>query len=89
LATITYIPLLALFLWRLALWGRRRPEGLEKLMIWLYLGDAFFDAIFVTRVRYRVPLDALLIIMVASMIVWKPVSRSSEPSEAPVSAGVT
>jgi 4-amino-4-deoxy-L-arabinose transferase-like glycosyltransferase len=89
LATITYIPLLILFIWRLGLWGRRRPKGLEKVMIWLYLSDALVDAIFVTRVRYRVPLDAVLIIVIASMIAWKPLSNSSAPRGLSVSADPT
>jgi 4-amino-4-deoxy-L-arabinose transferase-like glycosyltransferase len=72
LASVTYLPLLFLFVVRLVLWRRRRPGDLEKLLIWLYVGFAFIEAIFLSRVRYRVPLDALLIVVVASMVAWPP-----------------
>jgi 4-amino-4-deoxy-L-arabinose transferase-like glycosyltransferase len=72
LAAVTYLPLLCLFVVRLVLWRRRRPGDLEKLLIWLYVGFAFLEAIFLSRVRYRVPLDALLIVVVASMVTWPP-----------------
>jgi hypothetical protein len=58
-------------------------------MIWLYLSDALVDAIFFTRVRFRVPLDAVLIIVVASMIAWKPLSNPSAPRGLSVSADPT
>jgi hypothetical protein len=80
---VTYLPLLFLFVVRLALWRRRRPGELEKLLIWLYLGFAVFEAIFLSRVRYRVPLEALLIVVVASMVAWppKPTPRADVPME--------
>jgi 4-amino-4-deoxy-L-arabinose transferase-like glycosyltransferase len=83
LAAVTYLPLLLLFVVRLVLWRRRRPGELEKLLIWLYLGFGFLEAIFLSRVRYRVPLDALLIVVVASMVTWppKPSSRAALPVE--------
>jgi 4-amino-4-deoxy-L-arabinose transferase-like glycosyltransferase len=83
LAAVTYLPLLFLFVVRLALWRRRRPGELEKLLIWLYLGFAVFEAIFLSRVRYRVPLEALLIVVVASMVAWppKPTPRADVPME--------
>jgi 4-amino-4-deoxy-L-arabinose transferase-like glycosyltransferase len=79
LAAVTYLPLLFLFVVRLALWRRRRPGDLEKLLIWLYVGFAFLEAIFLSRVRYRVPLDALLIVVVAAMVTWppRPTSRAA------------
>jgi 4-amino-4-deoxy-L-arabinose transferase-like glycosyltransferase len=72
LAAVTYLPLLLLFVVRLALWRRRRPGDLEQLLIWLYIGFAFLEAVFLSRVRYRVPLDALLIVVVAAMVAWPP-----------------
>ena len=57
----TYAPLLILFGFRLALLARIRPSKVELLLIALYLGNAFFLAIFYTRIRFRLPFDLLLI----------------------------
>ncbi|MGZ4704103.1 MAG: hypothetical protein ACXWCM_04470 [Acidimicrobiales bacterium] len=68
LATLTYLPLLALFIVRLFRWRRERPGETERLLIFLYVLAAPAQAVFVTRVRYRVPLEPLLIIVVAGLI---------------------
>jgi hypothetical protein len=65
LAAAAYYPLLALLLARLALSRKLPLSGPEGLLIALYLLAAPIMAIFVTRVRYRVPLDELLLILLA------------------------
>jgi 4-amino-4-deoxy-L-arabinose transferase-like glycosyltransferase len=67
-AVLTYLPLLALFVLRLLRWRRDRPDDVEWLLIVLYLISAPVEAVFFTRVRFRDPLDPLLIVVVAGMI---------------------
>ena len=64
----TYGPLLLLFITRLLLAGRLRPSRVEVLLIILYLSNAFAYAIWHTRIRYRLPYDLLLIVVVAMFI---------------------
>ncbi len=68
LAVITYLPLLALFVLRLIWWRRDRPGDLERLLIFIYLISAPAQAVFFTRVRFRAPLDPLLIVVVAGLV---------------------
>jgi hypothetical protein len=79
LATAVYLSLLALFLWRLVRWRSRRPTSLETLLIVLYLADALVDAVFVTRVRYRIPLDSLALVVVLTMLTWLPRPEKALP----------
>ncbi len=65
---MTYLPLLALFVLRLLRWRRDRPDDVEWLLIVLYLVTAPIEAVFFTRVRFRSPVDPLLIVVVAGMI---------------------
>lgn len=58
---IIYYPLLALALIRLALWRRYPFSRTEFLLYVFYFGNAFLSAIFFTRIRFRIPFDALLI----------------------------
>ncbi len=69
LAIVSFLPLLILLLIRLLRWRSDRPESIERLLIWIYLLNAPIAALFVTRVRYRVPFDELLIIIAASTLV--------------------
>ncbi len=69
LAIVSYLPLLILLLVRLLRWRSDHPESIERLLIWIYLLNAPVAALFVTRVRYRVPFDELLIIIAASTLV--------------------
>ncbi len=62
----TYGPLLLALVARLLLSARYRLSGLEWFLVVMYLASAFADAIFVTRIRFRLPLDLLLIGLVAS-----------------------
>jgi hypothetical protein len=61
---LTYGPLLALLVVRLAQWRRFPPGSLEGLMVVLYISAAFVYAIFHTRIRYRIPFDYLLLVLV-------------------------
>lgn len=65
---LTYGPLLGLLVIRLCLWRRYPPVSAEKLLIWLYLLNAVATACFVVRIRYRLPLDYLLIAVVGVFV---------------------
>ena len=60
-AGITYLPLLAVFLARLVGIRVFRPTAFEWLLIALYISWGVISAVFFTRVRYRLPLDFVLI----------------------------
>jgi 4-amino-4-deoxy-L-arabinose transferase-like glycosyltransferase len=75
LAIVSYLPLLILLLIRLIRWRRDSPKSIERLLIWIYLLNAPVAALFVTRVRYRVPFDELLILIAASTLVSLLVTR--------------
>ncbi|HET7832175.1 MAG TPA: hypothetical protein VFK88_04345, partial [Gallionella sp.] len=65
---VTYYPLLALAIVRL-FWWRRYPMAWQEVVLYgLYVGSAFASAIFFTRIRYRIPFDALLIAAVAIFV---------------------
>lgn len=65
---LTYGPLLVFFLLRLFFIKRFKPSKSEILFITLYLANPFFIAIFLTRIRYRLPFDFLMIMVVAMFI---------------------
>jgi 4-amino-4-deoxy-L-arabinose transferase-like glycosyltransferase len=65
---LTYGPLLLLCLLRLAQVGRRPLSPFEWLMLLLYVSNAFYAAVFFTRVRLRLPLDFLVIMLVAGFL---------------------
>jgi len=83
IATVTYVPLLAFLILRCVRWRTDRPSQSERLMIAVYLGNALVAAIFVTRVRYRLPFDMLLIpIAAAALMSWftiEPFRLGSKP----------
>ncbi len=62
---ITYLPLLAVLLVRLALYKRYPLSSFEFLLIAIYIFAAFSYAIFHTRIRYRLPYDYALISTIA------------------------
>lgn len=62
---VTYVLLLGLLAWRLAETRRFPLLPREKLFLIIYVLTAFTMAIFVTRIRYRLPYDYLIIAIVA------------------------
>lgn len=61
LMLVTYGPLFALTLLRLGFWRRLPVRRDELLLIALFFLNSFFLALFFTRIRFRIPLDYLLI----------------------------
>jgi len=61
LMLVTYYPLLALALLRLTLRKRYPLSPFERYLLALYLLDALVQAVFFTRIRFRLPFDLLLI----------------------------
>jgi hypothetical protein len=61
----TYLLLLGLLAWRLVEAKRFPLEKWEILLLAVYVLSAFTMAIFVTRIRYRLPYDYLIIAIVA------------------------
>jgi hypothetical protein len=62
---VSYLALLALLGWRLADRKRYPVSSREKLLLTVYVLSAFTSAIFLTRIRLRVPFDFLIIAVVA------------------------
>ena len=89
----SYGSLLLALLGRLALHRRFALKPEERLLLAIYLGSAFFMAIFFTRIRFRLPLDPLLIALVALFLArllaegLRGRSTSEAAGAAPVDAG--
>lgn len=87
LLAVTYLPLLLLFALRVAPALRPRRLGrLEALLVALVLGNALLLAVYYTRIRFRIPLDALMIAVDAALLAtlarrW---SGTGSPEPAPV-----
>jgi hypothetical protein len=64
----TYEPLLLLILARIAIAQKYPLSELEILFAGLYLVNALFAAMFYSRIRYRLPMDWLLLLLDAGMI---------------------
>lgn len=64
----TWGPLLLLFVARIALWRRFPPSDFERMSVTMYLMAALAQAVFFTRVRYRLPLDIIPIITTAPLV---------------------
>jgi len=81
-----YIPLLGLLVFRLFLVRRFPLSDIEVLLIALYFAAGMVYAIYITRIRYRLPFDWLLIaldaIFLAQVIAnWPAQSKQLSPSE--------
>ncbi len=68
LMLLTYGPLLAALGLRLLLWRRLRPTPIESLLVAMYLSGALAYAVFFTRIRFRVPFDWLLVLLVGLLV---------------------
>jgi hypothetical protein len=68
LVFITYYPLLFLLILRLSLYKNYPLYKAECFILLIYLLSPFITALFFTRLRFRIPFDFLLIILVASFI---------------------
>jgi hypothetical protein len=65
LVLVSYGPFLLLAIARFALAKSYRLTAFEVLLAAAYLVDALVSAVFVTRIRYRIPFDYVLIMFVA------------------------
>ena len=61
----TYGSLLILFVLRLFMGKVLKISYFERILIILYISSAFFTAVFFTRIRFRIPYDFFLIMIVA------------------------
>ena len=68
LMLLTYYPLLALGCARFLLAWRWRLESWEIFAALLYLGFALVSAIFFTRIRFRLPMDLVLMLLAGSLL---------------------
>lgn len=64
---ITYYPLLLCLVVRLLFIPKVPLSRTEKLLVAIYFGSALFYAIFIPRIRFRLPFDAVLITHVGIM----------------------
>lgn len=67
-SALSFYPLLLLFVLRLLVVGRRNMTGLEKLLAGIVLGNVLLLAVFYTRLRFRVPLDAVMLVSSAAAL---------------------
>jgi 4-amino-4-deoxy-L-arabinose transferase-like glycosyltransferase len=65
---ISYGTLLSLFLYRLLKCRTLPLDPFERLLTFIYVSNAFYQAIFFTRIRFRLPFEYLLIAMAAIFI---------------------
>lgn len=65
---LTYGPLLLLFAGRILLMGSIKLKSNEVFYILIYISSAFIYAIFFTRIRFRLPFDYLMIMVVAMFL---------------------
>lgn len=79
---VTYYPLLICFIARLFFIPQVQLNRVEGLLILLYITSALFHAIFITRLRFRLPYDALLIVHVGLMfsltVNWMKIRRAKK-----------
>ncbi len=67
----SYLFLLALLVWRLIDAKSDPLDRLDKYMLAIYFLTAFTMAVFTTRIRYRLPFDFLLIIIIARYLEYR------------------
>jgi hypothetical protein len=69
LAALSYYPILALAVLRVLLWRKFPLHRVDKLCVWAIVLNVLLLAVFFTRIRFRVPLDALTIVLAVSTVV--------------------
>lgn len=79
----SYLLLLGLLAWRLAETRRFPLEPREKFLLLIYVASAFTSAIFLTRIRFRLPYDYLLIAVIAGHLArrWLAPKAGKNPTE--------
>ncbi|HEX5117378.1 MAG TPA: glycosyltransferase family 39 protein [Pseudonocardiaceae bacterium] len=77
-SAVSYYPILLLALARLALYRRWRLTPTEKLIAWTIVVNVLLLAVFFTRIRFRVPLDALTVVLAASTVTHLLTGRGAE-----------
>lgn len=82
---LTYGPLMALVVVRLLLLRRWRPSRLELLLLAVCAANVLASAVFYPRIRFRLPVD-LLLIVVAAGVVERALLRRGSAEPAPSSA---
>ncbi|MET0238130.1 MAG: glycosyltransferase family 39 protein [Kibdelosporangium sp.] len=68
LAALSYYPILALALARVMISKRFPLHRVDKLCLWAIVLNVLLLAVFFTRIRFRVPLDALTIVLAVSTV---------------------
>lgn len=76
-AAVSYYPLLLLALLRIVLWRRWPLRPAEKFVAWTIVVNVLVLAVFFTRIRFRVPLDALTILLAGSTVTHLLAGRSA------------
>jgi hypothetical protein len=76
LMLVPYAPLLILFVLRILLYKKYPFGSIEVLFVLLYVLNALFQAVFFTRIRFRLPYDFLLV-GVVSILLANVLGRSS------------
>ena len=89
---LSYYALLGAAIARCFLWRRYPFSPIERLCYFLYFGNALLSAIFFTRIRFRLPFDALLMVCVAIFLghvlgAWR--TQSAESRESPQTGAIS
>jgi 4-amino-4-deoxy-L-arabinose transferase-like glycosyltransferase len=69
LAALSYYPILALAVLRVMISKRLPLHRVDKLCLWAIVLNVLLLAVFFTRIRFRIPLDALTIVLAVSTVV--------------------
>jgi 4-amino-4-deoxy-L-arabinose transferase-like glycosyltransferase len=80
-AAISYYPILLLAVARIVLYRRWPLRPTEKLVAWTIVVNVLLLAVFFTRLRFRVPLDALTIVLAASTVTHLLAGRATRRGE--------
>lgn len=78
-SAVSYYPILLLAVARLALYRRWRLSPTEKLVALTIVVNVLLLAVFFTRIRFRVPLDALTVVLAVSTLTHLLTGRRDQP----------